>query len=282
MAKMYKIQERNSLEFGNQINACNGLLYSESLMGTREMGDTGNVRTMNANLDKICLSNSDKRDSVPLVSTNLSYTENIASGEKAVLNIITKFLESMSTHGVALEATDLGVLMGFNWDGEAVRGDKIKYEGAKGIYDNTGTRLSSTAGGGGRNRTMELILLVSDKAGGTSVNVQECMDDGCAVLWERGINASHKFSRKSIIGGKVKERRSDSTDDGFMLGFEDVHQPGRTKCFKGIIVHSVDSILSCILDWFVEIHGSTDGSASWVKSSNIAIVGEPGTFFCLG
>jgi hypothetical protein len=73
MAKMNEVQEWYSLELSNKVNAGNGL-RSESLVGAREMGNAGNGRTMNPDLYEIRLSNSHKRDSMPVVSTNLAYT----------------------------------------------------------------------------------------------------------------------------------------------------------------------------------------------------------------
>jgi hypothetical protein len=150
MAKMDQIQKRNPFEFSNQVDACDRLC-SESLVRASKVSDTGDGRTMNANFDEIGLANCDDRDGMPVVSTYLTNAENIACREKAVLDIITKFLESMGTHRPTLEATDFGSLVSFNWNGQTIRGNEIKDKASEGIDNGTWARLCSAKSGGGRN-----------------------------------------------------------------------------------------------------------------------------------
>jgi hypothetical protein len=78
MSKMYKIQERDPLEFSDKIDGGNRL-YIERLVQPSEMSDAVNGRAMKPDFDEVSFANRHDWDGVPLLCPNLTDTQNIAS-----------------------------------------------------------------------------------------------------------------------------------------------------------------------------------------------------------
>ena len=106
-----------------------------------------------------------------------------------------------------METLDFRSLVSFNRDCETVRGYKIENESAKRVDGGARTDLSSTAGGAGRNRAVQLILLIGNKASGTSIYVKISIDDCCGCAGRAGINSGNNFCWKGAIRREKKQRR---------------------------------------------------------------------------
>jgi hypothetical protein len=107
-------------------------------------------------------------------------------------------LQGMCAHGAAMKALNFRGLVSLNWDFETIRSDEIEHECTKSIDGSTRANLGRTTGSASGHRAVELILLVSNKASGSSVNMQIRIDDGSGIRRAR-VNLSNNFIRKGSI-----------------------------------------------------------------------------------
>ena len=134
-------------------------------------------------------------------------------------------LQGMCAHGAAMKALNFRGLVSLNRDLETIRGDEIKYECTKGIDGSARADLGRTTGSASGYRAVELILLICNKASGSSVNMQIRRNDGIGIRRAR-INLSNNFIGKGSIRGKDEEGREiDGADGWLILGFENINEP---------------------------------------------------------
>jgi hypothetical protein len=79
---------------------------------------------------------------------------------------------------------------------------------------------------------MQLILLIGDEAGGTSIDMKECIDASASCARRTSINAGDDFCRKGTIRREKKEwmyerirEKLNRAHSGRHLAFENVGEP---------------------------------------------------------